>query len=154
MVKVGIGYDTHAFAENCKLILGGVNIPHSKGLAGHSDADVLTHAIIDAILGAAGLPNIGDFFPDTDDRWKGVGSFFLLKEILKHISKSHRVVNVDSVIICQAPKLKSHLPEMKKNLVNIIEAPVNVKATTTEKMNAEGQGKCISAQAISLIECL
>ncbi len=151
-MKIGIGFDTHVFAENRKLILGGIEVDHPLGLAGHSDADVLIHAIMDALLGAAGLSDIGSFFPDDDSQYKGADSVTLLKEILKHIKPKYQLINIDSVIICQKPKLKDYLPVIKMKLQEIIGAPVNVKATTTEKMNAEGEGKCISVQAVCLLE--
>ena len=150
-MKIGIGYDTHVFAKDRKLILGGVEIPFSLGLAGHSDADVLIHAIMDALLGAAGLPDLGNFFPDDDPQWEGADSVVLLKKVLAEVKKKYQIANVDAVILCQKPRLKSHLPEIKSKLGKIIGGPVNVKATTTEKMNAEGEGRCISVQAVCLL---
>ena len=151
-MKIGIGYDTHVFAKNRKLILGGIEIDHPLGLAGHSDADVLIHAIMDALLGAAGLSDIGHFFPDDDPKHQGADSTALLKEILNHLKPKYRIVNVDSVILCQRPKLKEYLPSIKAKLQKIIGAPTNVKATTTEHMNAEGEGRCVSVQAVCLLE--
>ncbi|MDA8032113.1 MAG: 2-C-methyl-D-erythritol 2,4-cyclodiphosphate synthase [Alphaproteobacteria bacterium] len=158
-MRIGIGYDTHVLVENRKLILGGVEIAHAKGLAGHSDADVLTHAIIDALLGAAGLPDIGNFFPDNDQKYRNADSLELLKEVVKKL-RPYQIINVDSVIICQTPKLIDYIPQMKENLSKVVQTgdpaglypQVNVKATTTEKMNAEGEVRCISAQAVALVQ--
>ena len=150
-LRTGIGYDTHIFAKGRKLILGGTVIPYTMGLTGHSDADVLSHAIMDAVLGAADERDIGNFFPDDDEKYKDADSIELLKKVVKTIQTNWEIYNVDSVILCQRPKLKAYIPEMKKKLEKVISAPVNVKATTTEKMNAEGEEKCISAQAICLI---
>ena len=151
MYRIGIGYDTHIFSLERKFILGGLEIPYEKGLLGHSDADALTHAIMDAILGAAGLADIGHFFPDSDPAFKNVDSVTLLDEILRRIDGQFQVINIDAVILCERPKLKPHLPRIKENLSRRVKAPVNVKATTTEKMNAEGEGKCLSVQAVALL---
>ena len=152
MLKIGLGYDTHALVAGRKLILGGVEIPYALGLEGHSDADVLTHALMDALLGAAGLPDIGNFFPDDDPSFQGAKSLILLQHVLQHVRKKHAVLNADTVILCQRPKLRTYIPEMMTKLSKLVEAPVNVKATTTEKMNAEGEGRCISVQAIALLD--
>ena len=152
--RIGIGYDTHQLVSDRKLILGGVTIPFPKGLLGHSDADVLLHAITDAILGACGKPDIGNLFPDNDSAYKDIDSRILLSDVLSLIKKEkYQLVNIDSVILCQAPKLMPYIGEMKKKITELTGCEdVNVKATTTEKMNAEGEGKCISAQAVCLVE--
>ena len=152
MYRSGIGYDTHRLVKGRALILGGVRIPYLWGLDGHSDADVLTHALMDALLGAAGLPDIGNFFPDDQLEFKDADSLKLLEYVIFKIGDRYEVVNADAVILCQRPKLKSFIAEMKENLSKIMSAPVNVKATTTEKMNAEGKGKCISVQAVALLK--
>lgn len=148
-MKIGIGYDVHKLVEGRKLILGGVDIPYEKGLEGHSDADVLVHAIIDAILGAAKLGDIGKLFPDTDQKFKNANSIEMLKEVIK---KTNKVLDVDSIIIAQAPKMAPYIDQMKNNLENIIGCKVGVKATTTEHLSFEGRGEGISAQAVCLME--
>ncbi|MBL8995248.1 MAG: 2-C-methyl-D-erythritol 2,4-cyclodiphosphate synthase [Spirochaetia bacterium] len=146
----GIGYDTHVLVAGRKLIMGGVEIPHDTGLLGQSDADVLVHAIMDALLGAAGFPDIGGLFPNTDERYAGADSMALLTEVVAKVREAHEIVNVDSVILAEAPKMKPHIPMMKRRLAAILGTQrVNVKATTTEGMNDEGAGKCISAQAVA-----
>ena len=145
----GLGYDTHVLVEERDLILGGVKVPYQLGLLGHSDADVLIHAICDSLLGAAGLGDIGQHFPDTDSSYKDVDSRLLLRKVRELVSPKFRIINVDATIICQSPKLSPYIKEMQKNMSLDIGCDyVNIKATTTEKMNAEGLGKCISAQAI------
>ena len=150
--KIGIGFDTHRLVEGRDLILGGVKIPYEKGLLGHSDADVLIHAIIDAILGAAALGDIGKLFPDSDPDYKGIDSRVLLRETVKLVrNRDMCVEQIDTVILCQRPKLRDHIDSMRANLALDLEIPlenVSVKATTTEGMNDEGKGLCISAQAI------
>lgn len=152
MYRSGIGFDTHVLVPGRPLILGGVSIPHEKGLLGHSDADVLVHAIMDALLGAAGLPDIGHLFPNTDPRYAGADSIQLLVEVSQRVGERFTIVNIDSVILCEAPKLKPHMPRMRERLAEATGCPqVNVKATTTEGMNDEGAGRCISAQAVCML---
>ena len=151
--RFGIGYDTHRLVEGRKLILGGVEIPFEKGLLGHSDADVLTHAIIDSLLGAAGLGDIGRLFPDTDAAYKGADSIALLQDVVRRIEENRlRVSHVDATIICERPKIKPHASAMQSRLANAMHISpenVSIKATTTEGMNDEGRGLCISASAIA-----
>ena len=151
-MRVGIGYDLHRLVPNRKLILGGVEIPHALGLLGHSDADVLTHAIIDAILGAAALGDIGSHFPDTDPAFEGINSLILLQEVKTTVENLGYVVqNVDSTIIAQRPKLAPHIPEMQRRLAETLglsASEVNVKATTAEGIGVVGEEAAIVAQAI------
>lgn len=155
-MRIGTGYDVHRLTEGRKLIIGGVEIPYEKGLLGHSDADVLLHAIMDAILGAAALGDIGLHFPDTDERYKGADSMELLKEVSKLIDEKNMLVgNVDATIVAQAPKLRPYIDEMRTNIakaLNIDIDQVNVKATTEEKLGFTGEGLGISAQAVCLLE--
>ena len=155
-MRIGHGYDVHKFAENRKLILGGVEIPYELGLLGHSDADVLLHAISDALLGAAALGDIGKHFPDTDDRFKGADSLVLLSEVCNILSKNnYKIVNIDSTVIAQKPKLMVHIPQMRENIAkacNIDVSCVSVKATTEEKLGFTGRLEGISAHAVCLIE--
>lgn len=155
-MRVGHGYDVHRLTEGRKLILGGVEIPYEKGLLGHSDADVLTHAVMDALLGAAGLGDIGRHFPDNDDRYLGADSLMLLQEVCRLLEeKGYRVGNVDATVIAQRPKLMTFIPEMRRNLarvMNVEEDAVNVKATTEEKLGFTGEGLGIAAHAVALIE--
>ena len=153
-MRVGLGYDIHQLVEGRDLIIGGVKIEHNLGLLGHSDADVLIHAIIDAILGSLALNDIGTHFPDTDERYKGVSSLFLLKEVKKLI-KGHKIVNIDSNIICQKPKLAPYIEQMRKNIAGALELDtscVSIKAKTNEKMDAIGQCLAIEAQAVVLVD--
>jgi len=153
--RFGTGYDTHRLVEGRKLILGGVEIPFEKGLLGHSDADVLTHAIIDALLGAAGLGDIGRLFPDTDVTYKDADSIALLQEVVSRIEKNRlHVSHVDATIICERPKIKPHAADMQARLaqaLRVLPEDVSIKATTTEGMNDEGHGLCISASAIASV---
>lgn len=155
-MRIGIGYDVHKLVEGRKLIIGGVEIPHEKGLLGHSDADVLLHTISDAILGALALGDIGKFFPDTDDKYKGADSLELLKEVGCMISKKGYIVgNIDSIIMAQAPKMAPHIDQMRKNIANALGidvSQVGVKATTTENLGFEGRKEGISSQAVVLLE--
>ena len=155
-MRIGHGYDVHRLTEGRKLILGGVEIPYEKGLLGHSDADVLTHAVMDALLGAAGLGDIGRHFPDNDDRFLGADSLLLLKEVCRLLSvKGYRIGHVDVTVIAQRPKLMQFIPEMRRNLagvMNVDEDAVNVKATTEEKLGFTGEGLGIAAHAVALIE--
>ena len=156
MVHVGIGYDVHAFAEGRKLILGGVEIPHSRGLDGHSDADVLMHAICDAILGALGEADIGHFFPNTDPRWQGAPSRIFLQEAARQVTfRQGKIVNVDSTIIAQAPKIYPHLHEMKTRVAEALGINFNrvgIKATTNEKMGFIGREEGIAAMAVTSVD--
>ena len=155
-MRIGHGYDVHKFAENRKLIIGGTEIPFELGLLGHSDADVLVHAIMDALLGAAALGDIGKLFPDTDEKYKGADSILLLKEVCRVLAEyNYRIVNIDSTVIAQQPKLKPHIDEMRKNIANacgIDVSLVSVKATTEEKLGFTGRLEGISAHAVCLIE--
>ena len=155
-MRIGHGYDVHRLTENRKLILGGVDIPYEKGLLGHSDADVLLHAISDALLGAAALGDIGTHFPDTDEKYKGADSLMLLKEVCRLLSeRGYKIENIDSTVIAQAPKLKPYIEQMRKNIANacaITTEQVNVKATTEEKLGFTGNGEGISAHAVCLID--
>ncbi|MCI5948986.1 MAG: 2-C-methyl-D-erythritol 2,4-cyclodiphosphate synthase [Oscillospiraceae bacterium] len=156
MLRIGHGYDVHAFAENRKCIIGGVNIPCEKGLLGHSDADVLLHAISDSLLGAAALGDIGMHFPDTDPIYEGADSILLLKLVNSLLIKQgYRVVNIDSTVIAQVPKLAPYIDEMRKNIAEALSIDVDfvsVKATTEEKLGFTGRKEGISAHAVCLIE--
>jgi 2-C-methyl-D-erythritol 2,4-cyclodiphosphate synthase len=151
-MRVGIGYDVHRLEKNHLLILGGVKIEHSHGLLGHSDADVLVHSIMDALLGAAGLGDIGRHFPDTDDQYKGISSLKLLVLVKEKLEfHGFRVNNIDSVIIAQAPKLATYISQMEKNIseaLNIDQSLVNVKATTTERLGFVGREEGIASESI------
>ncbi len=155
-MKIGIGYDVHALALNRKLILGGVHIPYEKGLLGHSDADVLIHAIMDSLLGAMGEGDIGKIFPDTDNKYKDVDSRILLRQVVNIMKKKGLAIsNLDSIIIAQQPKINPFIEEMKKNISNDLETDIkniNIKATTTEHLGFEGRGEGIAAQAVCLLE--
>ncbi len=155
-MRIGIGYDVHKLVKGRKLILGGVEIEHEYGLLGHSDADVLIHAIMDALLGAAGLGDIGRYFPDTDDKFKGISSLKLLKMVNdKLIDKGYEINNIDSVIIAQKPKLKDYIEDMEENIAEILEInidDINVKATTTEKLGFNGREEGISCEVVVLIK--
>lgn len=155
-LRVGQGYDVHKLVEGRKLILGGVEIPHEKGLLGHSDADVLLHAITDAIFGAAALGDIGRHFPDTDEAFKGADSKVLLKEAARRVAgKGFQIVNIDSTIIAQKPKLAPHINAISDSIaatLGLDASDVNVKAKTNEKLGFEGQEEGIVAQAIVLLE--
>lgn len=155
-LRIGNGYDVHRLEKGRKLILGGVEIPFEKGLLGHSDADVLTHAVIDAILGAAALGNIGAFFPDTDMQYKDADSLELLRQCVKAVrEKGWRIVNVDTVLVAQAPRLSPHLPAMQQRLAEAMAvAPdqVSVKPKTEEKLGFTGSGEGMSAYAVCLLE--
>ena len=154
-MRIGQGFDAHALVAGRKLIIGGVEIPHEKGLAGHSDADVLIHAVCDALLGAAGLGDIGTHFPDTDARYKGIDSRKLLREVAHLLRQNElRVANVDATIIAQAPKMAPHIAAMRANLASdlgVAPDAVNVKAKTTEKLGFVGRGEGIAAEAIALL---
>ena len=155
-MRIGHGYDVHRLVEGRDLILGGVKIDYEKGLLGHSDADVLLHAVSDALLGAAGLGDIGRHFPDTDPKYKGADSLELLREVYRKISeKGFRVGNIDVTMIAQKPKLKDFIPRMQENIaaaVNVTADRVNVKATTEEKLGFTGSGEGMSCHAVCLLE--
>lgn len=156
--RIGIGYDYHRLIEGRKLILGGVEIPFSKGLAGHSDGDVLTHALCDALLGAAALGDIGQHFPDTDPQWKDASSLALLAHVVELINKkSYKIVNVDTVVVAQEPKLAPHFAAIREKLARALAVEpefVNVKAKTTEGLTAIGRGEAMAAQAVALLEAV
>jgi 2-C-methyl-D-erythritol 2,4-cyclodiphosphate synthase len=156
MVHVGIGYDVHALVAGRKLILGGVDIPHTKGLDGHSDADALMHAICDAILGALGEADIGHFFPNTDARWKNAPSKVFLEEAARQVAKrGGKIVNVDATVIAQAPKIFPHIAAMKKNLATALGVPekkIGVKATTNEGLGFAGREEGIAAMAVAGVD--
>ena len=155
-MRVGMGYDVHKLVEGRDLILGGVTIPYEKGLLGHSDADVLLHAIMDALLGAAALGDIGKHFPDTEEAYKGISSMKLLEHVRKLLDENLYVIeNIDATIIAQRPKMLSHIPSMRQNIAEALQIEVdqvNVKATTEEGLGFIGSGEGISSQAICAIE--
>ena len=157
-MRIGHGYDVHKFAENRRLILGGEEIPYSMGLLGHSDADVLLHAISDALLGAAALGDIGKLFPDTDDRFLGADSLELLREVVRVLeSHGYRIVNIDSTVIAQKPKLAGYIDRMRAHIADVCGIDiscVSVKATTEEKLGFTGRLEGISAHAVCLIDIL
>ncbi len=154
-MRIGQGFDVHALVPGRKLIIGGVDIPYDKGLAGHSDADVLLHAVCNAVLGAAALGDIGRHFPDTDARYKGVDSRVLLREVSRLVQEAgYRVVNIDATIIAQAPKMAPHIPVMINNIaadLGLSRGQVNIKATTTEGLGCTGRGEGIAAEAVVLL---
>lgn len=156
MIRCGIGYDVHRFAEGRKLILGGVEIAHSHGLEGHSDADVLLHAISDALLGAIGAGDIGQHFPNTDESIRGISSREILKRVIKLLAeKRTRVVNIDATVLAEEPKLAPHVAAIRKTIAETIGTPdsnVSVKATTNEKLGAVGRSEGIAAIAIATVE--
>ena len=155
-MKIGIGYDVHSFKKGRKLILGGVEINFDKGLSGHSDADVLTHSIMDAILGACGLGDIGGHFSDSDMKYKDISSLLLLKEVKNKMKiKEYKIENIDCVLILEKPKIFSYIPEMKKKLSKVLEIntdKINIKATTTEGLGFCGREEGIAAQSIVLLK--
>lgn len=155
-IRIGHGYDVHRLVENRKLILGGVEIPFERGLLGHSDADVLLHAISDALLGAVALGDIGKHFPDTDPRYAGADSMLLLKEVVRLVrNEGYQVGNLDTTILCQRPKLAGFIAAMRENIAACCEIPVSdvsVKATTEEKLGFTGSGEGIAVHAVALLE--
>lgn len=155
-LRIGHGFDVHAFAEGRPLIIGGVDIPYDRGLLGHSDADVLLHAICDALLGAAGLGDIGQHFPDSDPAYKGIDSRKLLRHVADLLdSRGWKVGNVDATLIAQAPRMAPHIPVMREHIARDLDIPaeaVNVKATTTERLGFTGRGEGIAAEAVCLIQ--
>lgn len=154
-MKVGIGYDVHKLVEKRKLIIGGVEIPHDKGLLGHSDADVLIHAIMDSILGALGLGDIGKHFPDTDEKYKNISSMVLLEEVWNIMSaKGYKIGNIDSIIVAQSPKMAPYIDTMKENIARVLNVTIdniNIKATTTEELGFEGNKKGMSAHSVCML---
>jgi len=154
--RIGHGYDVHRLVEDRALVLGGVTIPYEKGLLGHSDADVLTHAVMDALLGAAGLGDIGRHFPDTDERFRGISSLLLLAHVRTVLENAgYRPGNLDATVIAQRPKLAPYIEEMRQKIAETLRIPaenVNIKATTEEKLGFSGRGEGIAAHAVALIE--
>lgn len=156
-IRIGIGYDVHPFAENRKLILGGVDIEFSRGLQGHSDADVLTHALIDALLGAASLPDIGTMFPDSDGRYKNISSILLLGDVFRELDRRNiAIVNIDAVIVCESPRISPYADAMKKNisaaLGGLPASRIGIKGKTSEGLGFTGRQEGIAAHAVSLVE--
>jgi 2-C-methyl-D-erythritol 2,4-cyclodiphosphate synthase len=160
LMRVGLGVDVHAFAApeaGRRLVLGGVEIPSDRGLLGHCDADVRAHAVADALLGAAGLEDIGHYFPDTDERYKDADSIWLLREVRGLVGEAWEVSNVDVVVVCERPKIRDHREAMRKNLataLGVVESSVGVRGTTTERLGFTGRGEGIAAQAVCLLERL
>jgi len=156
MYKIGYGFDAHRFSKDAKLTIGGVDIPFELGLKGHSDADVLSHALCDALLGALGEGDIGSYFPDSDPKYKGISSLVFLKETVKLLNeKGFEIENLDSVIVCEKPKLAPHIEQIKETLSQVLGIPTNslgIKATTTDKMGFTGTGEGIAAHAVALIK--
>ncbi len=157
MQRIGLGYDVHAFAAGRKLVIGGVHIPYELGLDGHSDADVLVHAIMDALLGALREGDIGKLFPDTDPAYEGADSIKLLQEVGAFVrAKGFSIDDIDSVVMMQAPKMSPYREQMRANIARALDIPVEsvgVKATTTEHLGYEGRGEGVSAQAVALLSC-
>ncbi len=155
-MRVGTGYDVHSLAEGHSLILGGIEIPYDRGLSGHSDADVLVHAVMDALLGAVGKGDIGRHFPDSDESYRGISSLVLLQRVMEMVtSEGFTVVNVDTVVIAQKPKLAPYIPQMISKIAPVLEVEpsrVNIKATTTEGLGSLGRGEGIAAQAVALVD--
>lgn len=151
-MRIGVGFDVHRLVEGRKLVLGGVTIEHNKGLLGHSDADVLLHAICDALLGAVALGDIGEFFPDTDEKYKGISSLILTEMTRELLEKEgYKVNNVDSVILCQSPRLSPYISEMRKTIADALKVPISavgVKATTTEQLGHVGKGEAIAVHSV------
>jgi 2-C-methyl-D-erythritol 2,4-cyclodiphosphate synthase len=149
-LRVGTGYDSHRLADGESLIIGGVEIEHDRGLAGHSDADVLTHAVIDAILGACGLGDIGELFPPGEEQWRDADSIDMLRVVVGRVPGA--VINVDVTVICEEPKLAPYKAEVSSRLTGVLSAPVSVKATTNEGMGAIGRGEGIACMAVALVD--
>lgn len=156
MIRCGIGYDVHRLAEDRQLILGGVEIPHSRGLEGHSDGDVLSHAIADALLGAIGAGDIGQHFPNTDESIRGISSIKILQRVSELLAKEKaRAVNVDATVISEAPRIAPYIPAMRKKIAQAIgatESRISIKATTNERLGAIGRGEGIAAMAVATVE--
>lgn len=155
-MKIGIGYDVHKLVEGRKLIIGGVNIPFEKGLLGHSDADVLVHAIMDSILGALGEGDIGKHFPDTDEQYKDISSLILLERVYNTMKElKYKIGNIDSIIVAERPKMVPYIDDMRKNIAGILNTDIsniNIKATTTEKLGFEGKGEGIASYSVCLLK--
>ena len=155
-VRIGQGYDAHRLAEDRKLVLGGVEIPFEKGLLGHSDADVLIHAVMDALLGSATLGDIGRHFPDSDEKYRGISSLLLLSEVEKKLTeKGYYIVNIDATVVAQQPKLSPYIKKMVNNIANILKIDsgrINIKATTEEGLGFTGRGEGICAYAVASIK--
>ena len=155
-MRIGQGYDVHRLVEGRALVLGGVKVPYERGLDGHSDADVLVHAVMDALLGAAALGDIGKLFPDSDERYRGADSLLLLAEVARRVrAAGYEIVNIDSTVVAQAPKLAAHIPAMRENIARaagLAAGSVSVKATTEERLGFTGEGLGIAAQAVALID--
>jgi 2-C-methyl-D-erythritol 2,4-cyclodiphosphate synthase len=149
-LRVGIGYDSHRLVEGERLVLGGIEIEHDRGLAGHSDADVLTHALIDAVLGACGLGDLGELFPDSEEEWADANSIDLLRIVIGRMSGA--IANVDVTVICEEPKLAPYKAEISALLTGVLSAPVSVKASTNEGMGAIGRGEGIACMAVALVD--
>jgi 2-C-methyl-D-erythritol 2,4-cyclodiphosphate synthase len=149
-MSVGIGYDSHRFAEGRRLVLGGVEVEHPRGLSGHSDADVLTHAVIDALLGAAGMGDIGSLFPDDEERWRDADSIDLLRTVVGTVPG--RIVNIDATLVCEQPRIGPHRAEMERILAEATSARVSVKATTNEGMGWIGRGEGIACMAVAAVD--
>jgi 2-C-methyl-D-erythritol 2,4-cyclodiphosphate synthase len=149
-LRVGIGYDSHRLVEGGRLVLGGVEIDHDRGLEGHSDADVLIHAVIDALLGACGLGDLGGLFPDTEEEWRDANSIDLLRVVMGRITGA--VTNVDVTVVCEEPKLAPYKAEISSRLTEALSAPVSVKASTNEGMGAIGRGEGIACMAVALVD--
>jgi 2-C-methyl-D-erythritol 2,4-cyclodiphosphate synthase len=148
--RVGIGYDSHRFAAGRRLVLGGVEVAHDMGLEGHSDADVLTHAVIDALLGASGLGDLGELFPDDEDQWRDASSIDMLRVVVGRLPGA--VANVDVTLVCEQPKLAPYKAEISSRLTGVLSAPVSVKASTNEGMGAIGRGEGIACVAVALVD--
>ena len=157
-MRIGHGYDSHRFAEGRKLILGGVEIPHDRGLTGHSDADAVAHAVTDALLGAAGLGDIGRHFPPSDEQWKGADSLKLLAQVVRLLEgRNYQVVNVDVTVVCEAPKVGPHVPAMQERLASVIgisPGHISIKGKTNEGMGWIGRGEGIAVFAVALVDSL
>ena len=155
-MRIGQGYDVHRLGEGRELVPGGVKVPYERGLDGHSDADVLVHAVMDALLGAAALGDIGKLFPDSDERYRGADSLLLLAEVARRVrAEGYEIVNIDSTVVAQAPKLAAHIPAMRENIARaagLAAGSVSVKATTEERLGFTGEGLGIAAQAVALID--
>jgi 2-C-methyl-D-erythritol 2,4-cyclodiphosphate synthase len=148
--RVGVGYDSHRLVEGGRLVIGGVEIEHDRGLTGHSDADVLTHAVIDALLGAFGLGDVGELFPDTEEEWENADSIDLLRVVVGRLPGA--VINVDVTVICEEPKLAPYKAQMSSILTGVLSAPVSVKASTNEGMGSIGRGEGIACMAVALVD--
>jgi 2-C-methyl-D-erythritol 2,4-cyclodiphosphate synthase len=149
-LRAGIGYDSHRLVEGERLVIGGVEIEHDRGLAGHSDADVLTHAVIDALLGACGLGDLGELFPNDEDEWRGADSIDMLRVVVGRLSGA--VANVDATVICEEPSLAPYKAEMSSRLSDVLSAPVSIKASTNEGMGSIGRGEGIACVAVALVD--